>query len=96
MLSIPNPQPETHSTETKRQPGLTKTFCSATPKETCGGEETFPPAQYEKTYQPTVFSGVNVDILFWSTFPLYAQINTKICYVCPDVQKERQNNKIAE
>ncbi|XP_039973965.1 centrosomal protein of 162 kDa isoform X2 [Xiphias gladius] len=60
MLSIPNPQPETHSTETKRQPGLTKTFCSATPKETCGGEETFPPAQYEKTYQPTVFSGSHI------------------------------------
>ena len=63
MLSIPNPQPETHSTETKRQPGLTKTLCSATARETCGEEPTFPAAQYEKTYQPTVFSGVSVDIL---------------------------------
>lgn len=46
--SVPSPRPETRSVETKRQPCPTKT---------CGGEETFPAAQYEKTYQPTVFAG---------------------------------------
>lgn len=49
--SVPNPRPETRSAETKRQP------C---PAKTCGGEETFPAAQYEKTYQPTVFTGGDV------------------------------------
>ncbi|XP_018521252.1 centrosomal protein of 162 kDa isoform X3 [Lates calcarifer] len=60
MLSIPNTQPETHCTETKRQQGQTKTLCSATARETRGGEETFPSAQYEKTYQPTVFAGSHI------------------------------------
>ncbi|XP_040901329.1 centrosomal protein of 162 kDa isoform X2 [Toxotes jaculatrix] len=60
MLSIPNSRAETHSTETKRQPGPTKTPCSATARETCGEEETFPAAQYEKTYQPTVFAGSHI------------------------------------
>ncbi|XP_045895582.1 centrosomal protein of 162 kDa-like isoform X1 [Micropterus dolomieu] len=58
MLSVPNPRPETCSTETKRQPA--KTVCSATTAETRGGEETFPAAHYEKTYQPTVFTGSHI------------------------------------
>uniref|UniRef100_UPI0037E7FD3C centrosomal protein of 162 kDa n=1 Tax=Semicossyphus pulcher TaxID=241346 RepID=UPI0037E7FD3C len=53
MLSVPKPRPESRSTETKRQPGPAKTLSSAT-----AGE--FPAAQYEKTYQPTVFSGSHI------------------------------------
>ncbi|XP_033497664.1 centrosomal protein of 162 kDa isoform X1 [Epinephelus lanceolatus] len=60
MLSVPNPRPDTRSTETKRQPGPAKTLCSATAGETHGEEETFPAAQYEKTYQPTVFTGSHI------------------------------------
>lgn len=60
MLSVPNPRPETRSTETKRQPGPAKTLCSAAG----GGEELFPAAHYEKTYQPTVFTGMDVDVVF--------------------------------
>ncbi|KAL7394320.1 hypothetical protein ABVT39_024209 [Epinephelus coioides] len=60
MLSVPNPRPDTRSTETKRQPGPAKTLCSATAGETYGEEETFPAAQYEKTYQPTVFTGSHI------------------------------------
>ncbi|XP_074510917.1 centrosomal protein of 162 kDa isoform X4 [Sebastes fasciatus] len=56
MLSVPNPRPETRSTETKRQPGPAKTLCSAAG----GGEELFPAAHYEKTYQPTVFTGSHI------------------------------------
>ncbi|XP_026228941.1 centrosomal protein of 162 kDa-like isoform X2 [Anabas testudineus] len=48
---VPSPRPETRSAETRRQPCPTKT---------CGGEETFPAAQYEKTYQPTVFAGSHI------------------------------------
>lgn len=68
MLSVPNPRPETCSTETRRHPGPAKTLYSATAGETCGGEDTFPAAHYEKTYQPTVFTGKGVDALLWSTF----------------------------
>ncbi|XP_049440497.1 centrosomal protein of 162 kDa isoform X2 [Epinephelus fuscoguttatus] len=60
MLSVPSPRPDTRSTETKRQPGPAKTLCSATAGETNGEEETFPAAQYEKTYQPTVFTGSHI------------------------------------
>ncbi|XP_042346714.1 centrosomal protein of 162 kDa isoform X2 [Plectropomus leopardus] len=60
MLSVPNPRPETPTTENKRQPGPTKTLCSAPAIETCAGEETFPAAHYEKTYQPTVFTGSHI------------------------------------
>uniref|UniRef100_A0A3P8TJ98 Centrosomal protein of 162 kDa n=1 Tax=Amphiprion percula TaxID=161767 RepID=A0A3P8TJ98_AMPPE len=60
MLSLPNPRPEVRSTESKQQQGLTKTLCSPTIQETCAGEETFPAAQYEKTYQPTVFTGSHI------------------------------------
>ncbi|XP_037641297.1 centrosomal protein of 162 kDa isoform X8 [Sebastes umbrosus] len=56
MLSVPNPRPETCSTETKRQPGPAKTLCSAAG----GREELFPAAHYEKTYQPTVFTGSHI------------------------------------
>ncbi|XP_071325568.1 centrosomal protein of 162 kDa isoform X2 [Trachinotus anak] len=57
MLSVPGPRPETHSADTKRQPGQTKTP-SAPARETCGEE--VPAAQYEKTYQPTVFTGSHI------------------------------------
>lgn len=60
MLSVPSPRPESQSAETKRQPGLTKSLCAAAgaaAKHTCGEEA--PAAQHEKTYQPTVFTGVN-------------------------------------
>uniref|UniRef100_A0A3Q1CYQ5 Centrosomal protein of 162 kDa n=1 Tax=Amphiprion ocellaris TaxID=80972 RepID=A0A3Q1CYQ5_AMPOC len=60
MLSLPNLRPEIRSTESKQQQGLTKTLCSPTIQETCAGEETFPAAQYEKTYQPTVFTGSHI------------------------------------
>ncbi|XP_027132987.1 centrosomal protein of 162 kDa isoform X1 [Larimichthys crocea] len=60
MLSVPNPRPETRSTESKRQPGPAKPPCSAAAAETCAGEETFPAAHYEKTYQPTVFTGSHI------------------------------------
>ncbi len=89
MLSVPNPRPETCSTETRRQPGPAKTLCSATAGETCGGEETFPAAHYEKTYQPTVFAGMGADVLLWSNFlcmlggilkyVVYAQMSKKQC-----------------
>uniref|UniRef100_A0A3Q3K0D1 Centrosomal protein of 162 kDa n=1 Tax=Monopterus albus TaxID=43700 RepID=A0A3Q3K0D1_MONAL len=51
-----SPRPETRSTETKRQPDST----CATAAETGGGEEMFPAAHYEKTYQPTVFTGSHI------------------------------------
>uniref|UniRef100_A0A8C9Y209 Centrosomal protein of 162 kDa n=1 Tax=Sander lucioperca TaxID=283035 RepID=A0A8C9Y209_SANLU len=60
MLSVPNPRTETRSAETKRQPGSAKTPCPAAAGETHGGEETFPAAHYEKTYQPTVFTGSHI------------------------------------
>ncbi|KAG8010372.1 hypothetical protein GBF38_014656, partial [Nibea albiflora] len=60
MLSVPNPRPETRSTESKRQPGPAKPPCSAAAAETGTGEETFPAAHYEKTYQPTVFTGSHI------------------------------------
>ncbi|XP_068592227.1 centrosomal protein of 162 kDa isoform X2 [Cebidichthys violaceus] len=52
MMSVPNPRAETRPTETKRQPASAKT--------TAGGEETFPAAHCEKTYQPTVFTGSHI------------------------------------
>ncbi|XP_039662293.1 centrosomal protein of 162 kDa isoform X2 [Perca fluviatilis] len=60
MLSVPNPRTETRSAEMKRQPGPAKTPCPAAAGETHGGEETFPAAHYEKTYQPTVFTGSHI------------------------------------
>uniref|UniRef100_A0A3B5A8C2 Centrosomal protein of 162 kDa n=1 Tax=Stegastes partitus TaxID=144197 RepID=A0A3B5A8C2_9TELE len=60
MLSFPNPRPEIRSTETKQPQGPTKTLCSSTAREACAEEETFPAAQYEKTYQPTVFTGSHI------------------------------------
>ncbi len=60
MLSIPNSRPGARSTENKQQTGSAKTLCSATAEET-RGEETFPAAHYEKAYQPTVFTGMNVE-----------------------------------
>ncbi|XP_032374406.1 centrosomal protein of 162 kDa isoform X2 [Etheostoma spectabile] len=60
VASVPNPRSETRSAETKRQPGSAKTLCPAAAGETHGGEETFPSAHYEKTYQPTVFTGSHI------------------------------------
>ncbi|KAM9352865.1 centrosomal protein of 162 kDa [Symphorus nematophorus] len=60
MLSVPAPRPETRPAETKRQAGPAKTPSSAPATEARGGEETFPAAQYEKTYQPTVFTGSHI------------------------------------
>ncbi|XP_029359561.1 centrosomal protein of 162 kDa isoform X2 [Echeneis naucrates] len=51
MLAVPSSQPEIHCRETRRQPALTKTPCSAE-RDTQGK---VPAAQYEKTYQPNVF-----------------------------------------
>lgn len=56
LLYGPNPRPDNRSTETK-QPSSTKMLCTAAGAETSAGPETFPAAQYEKTYQPTVFTG---------------------------------------
>nr|XP_046255811.1 centrosomal protein of 162 kDa isoform X2 [Scatophagus argus] len=60
MLSVSNPRPETRSAEPKRQPGPAKTPCSASAGETRGGQETFPAAHDDKTYQPTVFTGSHI------------------------------------
>lgn len=55
ILSFPCPR-----AETRRQPGPAKTHCSAAAGETRGGDEVFPAAQYEKTYQPNVFTGSHI------------------------------------
>lgn len=60
MLSVPNPRPAPRSVETRRQPGPVKSPGPAAAGEKCAEEETFPAAQYEKTYQPTVFTGIMV------------------------------------
>ncbi|XP_056290108.1 centrosomal protein of 162 kDa isoform X1 [Pseudoliparis swirei] len=54
MTPGPDPRPETRPAVTKRQPA--KTLGSAPP----GGEETFPAAHCEKSYQPTVFTGSHI------------------------------------
>ena len=76
MLSIPVPRPESCSTETKQQPGPTKTHRSATEGES-HAEEAFPSAQYEKTYQPTVFTGLHAWAGFFFTY----------CYVGDNAQQ---------
>ncbi|XP_062255825.1 centrosomal protein of 162 kDa isoform X2 [Platichthys flesus] len=60
MLSVPSPRAGTRSTENRRQPGPTKALSSVNAKDTCGGEETFPAAHNEKTYQPTAFAGSHI------------------------------------
>ncbi|XP_030250867.1 centrosomal protein of 162 kDa isoform X6 [Sparus aurata] len=60
MLCVPSTRAHTRSTDTKQQAGPVRTLCSATAGETCGVKETFPAAQYEKTYQPTVFTGSHI------------------------------------
>ncbi|XP_036931235.1 centrosomal protein of 162 kDa isoform X5 [Acanthopagrus latus] len=60
MLCVPSTRAQTRSTETKQQAGPVRTLCSAAAAETCGVKETFPAAQYEKTYQPTVFTGSHI------------------------------------
>ncbi|CAK6975579.1 centrosomal protein of 162 kDa [Scomber scombrus] len=62
MLSVPNTRHEARSTETKQQPTQTKQQPTQT-KTLCpsaAGDETFPAAHYEKTYQPTVFTGSHI------------------------------------
>ncbi|XP_068426865.1 centrosomal protein of 162 kDa isoform X2 [Clinocottus analis] len=54
MMFVPNPRTETRPAETKRQPAKTLRSAAA------GGEETFPAAHCEKTYQPTVFTGSHI------------------------------------
>ncbi|KAM4580443.1 centrosomal protein of 162 kDa isoform 2-T2 [Odontesthes bonariensis] len=60
MLSVPVPRPESCATETRQHPGPSKTHGSATAGEARAEEEAFPSAQYEKTYQPTVFTGNHI------------------------------------
>ncbi|CAJ1061874.1 centrosomal protein of 162 kDa isoform X3 [Xyrichtys novacula] len=61
MLSGPKPRPEPRPAESKRQAGAAKSVSAAPAGEACGGEETFPAAaQYEKTYQPTIFTGSHI------------------------------------
>lgn len=60
MLSVPSPRPGPRSGETRRQPGRVKSPGPAAAGEKCAEEETFPATQYEKTYQPTVFTGIIV------------------------------------
>ncbi|XP_073342549.1 centrosomal protein of 162 kDa [Pagrus major] len=60
MLCVPNLRAETRSTETKQPAGPVRTLCSATAGETCEVKEMFPAAQYDKTYQPTVFTGSHI------------------------------------
>ncbi|XP_041649990.1 centrosomal protein of 162 kDa isoform X2 [Cheilinus undulatus] len=56
----PRPRPETRPAETRLQQGPAKTQSSAPAAVMCGEEETFPAAQYEKMYQPTVFAGSHI------------------------------------
>ncbi|XP_074539256.1 centrosomal protein of 162 kDa [Halichoeres trimaculatus] len=60
MLFVPKPRPEPRLAESKKQPGPAKTFSSVPEDKPRGGKETFSTAQYEKTYQPTVFIGSNI------------------------------------
>ncbi|KAM4632876.1 centrosomal protein of 162 kDa [Polymixia lowei] len=60
MLSVPSPRQEARSGDTRRQGAPSKTPSSAGPGEGRGGEEVFPVAQYEKTYQPTAFTGSHI------------------------------------
>nr|XP_040021407.1 LOW QUALITY PROTEIN: centrosomal protein of 162 kDa [Gasterosteus aculeatus aculeatus] len=56
VTSAPNPQAESGPTETKRLVRSAKPLrCSGV-----GGEETFPAARCEKTYQPTAFTGSHI------------------------------------
>ncbi|KAM7382365.1 hypothetical protein PAMP_002096 [Pampus punctatissimus] len=55
MLSVPNTQHEARPTDKQRQPAPTKTLSLAS-----AGEQSFPAAHCEKTYQPTVFTGSHI------------------------------------
>ncbi|XP_030580549.1 centrosomal protein of 162 kDa isoform X2 [Archocentrus centrarchus] len=56
IMSVSNTRAQSRSTESKpQQPGVTKTHGPP-----AAGEQTFPAAQYEKTYQPTVFTGSHI------------------------------------
>ncbi|KAL6108660.1 cep162 [Pungitius sinensis] len=55
VMSVPIPQAETRPTETKRQVRSAKTRCTGVE-----GEETFPTAHCEKTYQPSFFTGSHI------------------------------------
>ncbi|MEQ2291201.1 hypothetical protein AMECASPLE_011011, partial [Ameca splendens] len=60
MLSTSHQRSETRSAESKPRAGQSKPQCSAAATETHLEGETFPAAQYEKTYQPTVFTGSHI------------------------------------
>uniref|UniRef100_A0A673BUK4 Centrosomal protein of 162 kDa n=1 Tax=Sphaeramia orbicularis TaxID=375764 RepID=A0A673BUK4_9TELE len=60
MLCVPNVRAEGRSTESRRPPAPTRTPANSNTAEAPAGEETFPAAQYEKTYQPTVFTGSHI------------------------------------
>ncbi|XP_037309035.2 centrosomal protein of 162 kDa isoform X5 [Pungitius pungitius] len=56
VMSVPIPQAETRPTEIKRRDRSAKTLrCTGV-----GGEETFPTAHCEKTYQPSFFTGSHI------------------------------------
>ncbi|CAI5678430.1 unnamed protein product [Oreochromis niloticus] len=70
MPSAPNTRAERRSTESKRQqPGLPKTHGLLT-----AGEETFPAALCEKTYQPTVFTGSHISEVLQENEALKKQV----------------------
>ncbi|KAK5606305.1 hypothetical protein CRENBAI_023697 [Crenichthys baileyi] len=60
MLSTSHQRSETCSAESKPRAGQSKPQCSAAATETNLDGEMFPAAQYEKTYQPTVFTGSHI------------------------------------
>nr|XP_054596645.1 centrosomal protein of 162 kDa isoform X2 [Nothobranchius furzeri] len=59
VLFAPNPLPDFYSSDSKQLPGQIKAHFSAAEAET-DDAGTFPPAQYDKTYQPTAFTGDHI------------------------------------
>uniref|UniRef100_A0A1A8EZI6 Centrosomal protein of 162 kDa n=1 Tax=Nothobranchius korthausae TaxID=1143690 RepID=A0A1A8EZI6_9TELE len=59
VLFAPNPLPDFYSSDSKQLPGQIKSHFSAAEAET-DDAGTFPPAQYDKTYQPTAFTGDHI------------------------------------
>ncbi|XP_075896912.1 centrosomal protein of 162 kDa [Nelusetta ayraudi] len=62
MLSNPSGarRAEPSSADSRRQPRPARVHSPAAAEGKRGGEETFPAAQYEKTYQPTVFTDTHI------------------------------------
>ncbi|XP_028280595.1 centrosomal protein of 162 kDa isoform X2 [Parambassis ranga] len=59
MLSVHHPPPVSRAADNKQQQGPTRTL-GPTAGEAPAGEDRFPTAQFEKTYQPTVFTGSHI------------------------------------